>query len=301
VKTGGAFPYRKYKTLSDSVDETSLPAQATIGVVADWGTGQPEALEVLRQVKRANPHVVIHLGDIYYAGTEHEVENYFYQPWRAILQPDTSGIVSRTLPGNHDLYSGGDPFYNLIDKFGQPNSFFCLRNADWQVIGLDTALNDRLGGPPTSLDPTEVEWLKDKIDNAGNRRTILLSHHQLFSANDQFDGRSVNENLYRQVAPMLPKVDLWLWGHEHDLVVFEPFKGLDRGRCVGGSAFPVGKDEMPLLQKNPEVRFNKNVALSKGSAFYQHCYAMISLDERKATISYCEDSGGGRVLYAETI
>lgn len=301
AKTGGAFPYRKFTNLSDSVDENSLPAQATIGVVADWGTGQPEALEVLRQVKQANPNVVIHLGDIYYAGTEHEVENYFYQPWRNILQPDNSGIVSRTLPGNHDLYSGGEPFYKLIDKFGQQASYFCLRNADWQVIGLDTALNDRLGGPPTSLDPTEVTWLQDKIDNAGNRRTILLSHHQLFSANDQFDGSSVNNNLYQQMAPMLPKVDLWLWGHEHDLVIFEPFKGLERGRCVGGSAFPVGKDEMPLLQKNPDVRFNKEVLLSKGPAFYQHCYAMIRLNGRNATISYCEDSSGGRVLYAETI
>lgn len=301
AKTGGAFPYRKYTNLSDSVDEKSLPVQATIGVVADWGTGQPEALEVLRQVKQANPNVVIHLGDIYYAGTEHEVENYFYQPWRNILELDNSGIVSRTLPGNHDLYSGGDPFYKLIDKFGQQSSYFCLRNADWQVIGLDTALNDRLGGPPTSLDPTEVTWLQDKIDNAGNRRTILLSHHQLFSANDQFDGSSVNNNLYQQMAPMLPKVDLWLWGHEHDLVIFEPFKGLERGRCVGGSAFPVGKDEMPLLQKNPDVRFNKEVLLSKGPAFYQHCYAMIGLNGRNATISYCEDSSGGRVLYAETI
>ena len=301
VKTGGKFPYREFTNLTDSVDETSMPAQATIGIVADWGTGQPEALEVLQQVKRANPHVVVHLGDIYYAGTKHEVENYFYQPWRNILQLDSSGIVSRTLPGNHDLYSGGDPFYKLIDKFGQQASYFCLRNADWQVIGLDTALNDRLGGPPTSLHKTEVTWLQDKIENAGNRRTILLSHHQLFSANDQFDGRSYNDNLYQQMAPMLDKVDLWLWGHEHDLVVFEPFKGLQRGRCVGGSAFPVGKDEMPVLQKNADVRFNKEVVLSKGPAFYQHCYALIRLDGRNATVSYCEDSGGGRVLYAETI
>ena len=297
----GKFPYRKYQSLSDSVDETSLPATATIGVVADWGTGQPEALEVLRQVKRANPQVVIHLGDIYYAGTEHEVENYFYQPWRDILQLDTSGIVSRSLPGNHDLYSGGEGFYKLIDKLGQQASYFCLRNADWQLIGLDTALNDRLGGPPTSLDPTEVEWLQDKIDNAGNRRTILLSHHQLFSANDQFDSHDFNNNLYQQVAPMLSKVDLWLWGHEHDLVVFDPYKGLQRGRCVGGSAFPVGKDEMSPVQKNADVHFNKEVLLSKGPAFYQHCYAMIRLDGRNATVSYCEDSAGGRVLYEETI
>jgi len=295
------IPYQQYKMLSDSVVDNKLPAAATIGVVADWGTGQPEALEVLRQVKRANPHVAIHLGDIYYAGTEHEVENYFHQPWREILQPEVSGIVSRILPGNHDLYSGGKPFYGLLAKVDQQASYFCLRNDDWQLIGLDTALNDRLGGPPTFLDPSEVTWLKDKVDNAGNRRTIFLSHHQLFSTNESFKGKSFNETLYQQVAEVLPKVDLWLWGHEHDLVIFGNFMGLKRGRCIGGSAFPVGKDEMVDLPKNPDVPFNKEVLLSKGPAFYQHCYAMIELDGPKATISYCEDSNGGRVLYAETI
>ncbi len=299
----GEIPYIKWKLQSDFVidDQEKLPADAVIGIVADWGTGEPEALEVLRQVKSHDPQVVMHLGDIYYAGTEYEIENYFYQPWKHILELATSKTLSLVLPGNHDLYAGGAPFYGLLKKLGQEASFFCLRNEHWQLIGLDTALNDKLAGQPTALDPTEAEWLIDKIASAGKRRTILLSHHQLFSTNEQFDGKSYNQNLYDQVSAILPKVDLWLWGHEHDLVLFDEYKGLKRGRCIGGSAFPVGNFEMPTTHVNSDVSFNEDVALSKGSAFYQHCYVMIKLDGPRAKISYYEDLDGGKMVYTEDL
>ncbi|MFL6334292.1 MAG: metallophosphoesterase [Pyrinomonadaceae bacterium] len=299
----GSVPYRPCQNPSDFVIDDRLPERATIGLVADWGTGQPEALQVLEQVKRQKPDVAIHLGDIYYAGTASEVENYFYRPWQKVLQPETSGITSLVLAGNHDLYAGGQPFYDLLDRIGQPASFFCLRNKHWQLIGLDTALHDQLGGPPTSLEPTELEWLRDKVQNAGGRRTVLLSHHQLFSTNEQFGESKLSYNpiLKGQVGPLLPQVDLWLWGHEHDLVIFGEHLGLKRGRCIGGSAFPVGKYEMPDVQKNPEVPFNKDVVLNKGAAFYQHCYAVMRLDGPSATVDYYEDSDGGRRLFTETL
>lgn len=299
----GSVPYRPARQPADSVIDGRLPEQAAVGLVADWGTGQPEALEVLRQVKRQNPNVVIHLGDIYYAGTETEVRDYFYNPWQEILQPDASRITSLVLPGNHDLYAGGKPFYDLLDKIGQPASFFCLRNQHWQLIGLDTALNDQLGGPPTSLDPSELEWLREKVQDAGGRRTVLLSHHQLFSTNEQFGELKLSHNpvLHEQVKSLIPKVDLWLWGHEHDLVIFDEYLGLKRGRCIGGSAFPVGKHEMPDVQKNPGVPFNRQVVLNKGAAFYQHCYAVLRLDGAAAAVDYYEDSDGGRRLFSETL
>jgi hypothetical protein len=309
LKNGGHTPYRTWIDSNDFViDEGQLPSDGVIGVIADWATGEPEALEVLQQVKNHNPHVAIHLGDIYYAGTEHEVENYFYQPWNNILDPANSGILSLALPGNHDLYAGGKPFYDLLDKLSILNSsgkkmasYFCLRNENWQLIGLDTALHDRLGSGPTYLEESELDWLKDKMDSAANRRTILFSHHQLFSADDQFDGKSYNEKLYNQLLPFLSKIDLWHWGHEHNLVIFGDYMNLKRGRCVGGSAFPVGNFEMPATAKNANVPYNHEVALSKGSAFYQHCYSIIKLDAAKATVSYYEDRDGGRLLFEETI
>ena len=308
LKQSGHVANREYGDLSDQIIEGRLPKKATLGIVSDWGTGEPEAVEVLRQVRGFNPHVAIHLGDIYYAGTEYEVENYFYQPWKQVLELDTSGVLSLALPGNHDLYAGGKPFYDLLDKLaahngiaGKPASYFCLRNDDWQIIGLNTALYDRLGGGPTHLDASELEWLTDKIENNGRRRTILLSHHQLFSANNQFDGKSYNPVFYEQVKSLLPKVDLWLWGHEHDLVVFGEYMNLKRGRCIGGSAFPAGNFEMPTERVNPDVPCSEQVQLSKGESFYQHCYVVLKLDGANATISYYEDGGGGRLIFQENL
>ncbi|MEP6849597.1 MAG: caspase family protein [Acidobacteriota bacterium] len=305
LKNDGHVPYRTPVEPGNFVIDDRLEPDATIGIVADWATGEAEALDVLRQVKGFDPGVAIHLGDIYYAGTADEVENFFYQPWTQLLGKD---VTSFALPGNHDLYAGGKPFYDMIDKLAafnglakKPASYFCLRNEKWQLIGLDTALHDRLVGPPTKLEDSEVEWLRDKMDTRGERKTVLLSHHQLFSANDSFDGKGTNENLFGQVKDFLPNVNLWLWGHEHDLVVFDPFAGLERGRCIGGSAFPVGNYEMPATQVNKDVTFNKSVALSKGSAFYQHCYVIVKLDGENAMVSYFEDAAGGRLLFQETI
>ncbi|HVE59859.1 MAG TPA: caspase family protein [Pyrinomonadaceae bacterium] len=318
LKESGHVPYRAPVSPNNFVIEGRLPSDGMVGIVADWATGEPEAIEVLRQVAGFSPQVAIHLGDIYYAGTDHEVQNYFYQPWVDILKPAETGVLSLALPGNHDLYAGGEPFYRLIDQLAElngiderPASYFCLRNDDWQLIGLDTALHDRLIGGPTRLENSEVEWLREKMENSGGRRTILLSHHQLFSANDQFDGRSYNDPLYQQLKPFLPQVDSWLWGHEHDLVIFDKYDfkdaagnvetSLTRGRCIGGSAFPVGNFEMPSEPKNADVSFNRQVALSKGGAFYQHCYTMIKFNGRQATVYYYEDRDGGRILFEETI
>ena len=62
-----------------------------------------------------------------------------------------------SLCGNHDMYSGGAPYYALLDRLGQPSSYVCLRNAHWQLLGMDTGYND--------YDPFREEramtWLRD--------------------------------------------------------------------------------------------------------------------------------------------
>ncbi|MEP6715783.1 MAG: metallophosphoesterase, partial [Terriglobia bacterium] len=208
--------YRVWKQIGDFVDNSSLKAKSRVAIVGDWGTGQDEAKTVLGQIARKYPDIVIHLGDIYYSCTDFEAINYFYNVWNSEL--DLTKVKTFNLAGNHDMFSGGAPFYRLLDRLGQPASYFCLRNEKWQIIGLDTGYNDRVpgGNVPTFLQDSEVAWLKDKIHTAGGRRTILLSHHQLFSAfEDITTGASLNAHLLSQVQDILPFVDIWMWGHEH--------------------------------------------------------------------------------------
>jgi len=298
LASGSQIPYRLHRELSDFVIE-ELPKEATIGVLADWGTGQKEARAVLQQVANKQPHVVIHLGDIYYAGTAFEVENYFYRPWRSILG-QAGNPRSFSLSGNHDMYSGGEAYYSLLDKLGQPASYFCLRNKDWQIIAMDTGLHARLGLDPTRLEQSEAEWLIDKMKNRGDRKTILLSHHQLFSADEKFEGQTFNIPLYKQLVSVLVGVDIWLWGHEHNLVVYEPYMNLQRGRCIGCGAFPVGIGEIPSVHANPDVPL-KEVRLSEKGDFYQHGYAMIELKGSAASVEYFQDGDEMHPLYSEDI
>lgn len=294
------IPYVHYTNLSNFVIDGKLPAKATVAIVGDWGTGQDAAKLVLRQIANKKPDVVIHLGDIYYAGTQFEINNYFVQPWKQILNLAAKPIPTFSLAGNHDMYSGGVPYYQMIQQqLGQPASYFCFRNANWQFVAMDTGYNDHNpsagGAGATFLQEPEVTWLADKVNNAGGRGTVLLSHHQLFTAYDNIDNNEVNLRLYTQVAPLLPKVALWIWGHEHDFVPYDAYKGLARSCCLGHGAFPVGVDETPYNPKYPNVPVTKdadgnNIRLDATAGLYNHGYAIIELDGPAGKVSYYQDS-----------
>lgn len=283
----GKTPYKVWKDLNDFIVDWQVPPKARIAIVGDWGTGKDDARALLQAIARKNPDLVIHLGDIYYAGTDFEVQNYFLNIWTSTF--DLSRIRTFTLAGNHDMYSGGVPYYKLIQQLGQPASYFCLRNDDWQFVALDTGLHDddALDAKPTYLEDTEVTWLNHKIATAGDRRTVLLSHHQLFTANEDIGGQSVNVRLQGEVGGVLPKVDVWFWGHEHNQVIYKPWQGV-LARCLGHGAYPVGITELPAKPK-----FNvpmENVVLTKGSSFYSHGYAIMDLDGPAARVAYYQDS-----------
>jgi calcineurin-like phosphoesterase family protein len=310
VAQQGKIPYVMYQSLGDFVISDKLEDTAKVAVLGDWGTGQDAAKLVLRQIASRKPDIVIHLGDIYYSGTDHEISNYFYQPWQQILGLASNPIPTFTLAGNHDMYCGGVPYYSLLKTLGQPASYFCLRNAKWQIIALDTGYNDHNptggGTGATFLQDTEVTWLEDKVNNAGGRQTILLSHHQLFTAFDAIAGSAVNMRLYSQISSLLPELALWLWGHEHNFVVYDSYQGLKRSCCLGHGAFPVGIDELPSELKFAEVPLRKNadgsdIRLGTTGAIYNHGYAMIELKGEFGTISYYQDSDEDSPMYQQSL
>jgi hypothetical protein len=241
------------------------------------------------------------MGDVYYAGTDFEMQNYFYNIWKESL--DLTKIATFALAGNHDMFCGGAPYYRLIDQLGQPASYFCLRNDSWQFLAMDTGLHDSKpeGNDPTYLEDTEVAWLTDKIQNRGSRRTVLLSHHQLFAANEPICGTSVsvNDRLNQQLAPLLPNVDMWLWGHEHNLVIYQRYMGV-LARCIGHGAFPVGLQEIPETRMFPDVPVVP-LRLGDNGTFYNHGYVIMDLAGNTAKLSYYQDTDETTPQYTEAI
>jgi hypothetical protein len=222
-----------------------------VALIADWGTGMPDAEALLEQIASFSPEAVIHLGDIYYSGTPHEVRAHFLDLFDRVFKTRRPRVLS--LAGNHDRYSGGKGYRELLDALGQPSSYFCLRNRFWQLLAMDTGYHDLnprlLADTITRLEDSEMVWLSDKFEHAGDglatgqRGTVLLSHHPLFtlaSVGHDSEGRplALNPHLHGSLASVLGKVALWFWGHEHNLHIFEPYAGLARGRCIGAGAVP---------------------------------------------------------------
>jgi hypothetical protein len=305
----GKIPYRRYQSLDDYILPLTGrdPAAIKIALIADWGTGEGPARRLLFEVGRQAPDVLIHLGDIYYSGTSREVQERFLNICR-----ETPGlnIPIYTLSGNHDMYSGGHGYYWLLDQLGQPASYFCLRNDDWQLLALDTGLNDADPGTVVSnltyLDERELAWQRDKIANAGGRKTILLSHHQLFSASGGVgntpDGKplALNPRLHDAFADVLDQVTLWMWGHEHNLIIYDEYAGLKRGRCNGSAAVPTLLAQNPYQpdpnlvlppgQSSPPI-MSASCRLGDNGEFYHHAYAMLTLKGKAADISYYQIPG----------
>lgn len=324
-------PYINFQSIDDFVIENCFPDNASIAVVGDWGTGMNAALILLQQIaQNFQPDVLLHLGDIYYSGLPSECKTHFTdvidKAWPE-GGPRKKPLVF-TLDGNHDRYGGPNGgYYDLIKNLNkdagkpQPNSYFAIRNNFWQFLAMDTSYYDAdprataAGTALTKLVDQEVPWHWDKIKNTGanvdktvnpggGRGTVLLSHHQLFSftgVGKNAGGRqmAVNPYLVNQFGGVFNLVDLWLWGHEHNLCIFEPYTNgsgqpLPKGRCVGASAVPMYLAQRPVPDPNlalpPGVdgppRIVPGTELGDNGTVFNYCYAMMTLAGPKLTVDY---------------
>jgi hypothetical protein len=282
-----------------------------LAIIGDWGTGLQQAKLVLEQVGAIKPDILLHLGDVYFAGTESETQNNFLSICRSVL----GNIPIYSLCGNHDMYSSGRGYYSLLDQIGQKASYFCLQNDDWMFLAMDTGFHDNnpftVSTNMTQLVTqdgwSEADWHLNQIKNVGDRKIVLLSHHQLFSpfgsvgSVDEVN-YAYNPNLYEIFAPVLPRVEWWFWGHEHTLGIFDPYMGLKRGRCVGASAVPVFQDQQSyeaaedlktLNDETPMPNWNPNGVLGVSAGAYNNCFALMTLTNASAEVKYYQVPQGG--------
>ena len=220
----------------------------------------------------------------------------------------------------------------------QSASYWCLRSADdgWQFLGMDTGYNGHamavspqqqqaalavihkplLGDKseadlPVELPPAdttamvtlrddEVAWHHDKMDRFSGR-SILLSHHQLYSA-VQSIGKAqsgpadinrawINTAIWQQLGAYFgTKVAAWIWGHEHNLGIFQDnyrpadwsadpnaYKTLPKGRCAGHAAIPVQDVEKPYATTYPVPLQQTNLQLSLINGWYNRGFAILEL------------------------
>jgi hypothetical protein len=317
------IPYVKPSAVGPKV--IPIKSNARVGLIGDWGTGAAPAKRVLAQLGAQKPDVLVHLGDIYYSGTEDECRVNFEAVVNGVLDRTAKDIAVYTLAGNHDMYCGGIGFYAMLKRLNkppmtQPASFFCLRAEDnsWQLLAMDTGKHDfspvAVTHAETFVDGEELEWHEARVREFSGK-TILLSHHQLFSAfstigKAQPNGRSLAYNprlksVFDRLQATGKKIPAWFWGHEHNLCLYKPYLGLEYGRCLGHSAIPVFAQDNPYtvvdgIDDPPAIVEEAKLSVSDG--IYAHGFAMLELRPSTVEVEYFEDRNGmADRTYSETI
>jgi hypothetical protein len=256
-----------------------LPDQASIALFSDWGTGEATARRVMRQIALQNPTHAIHLGDVYFSGTKKEIQHRFLDIIDAVGPPPAT-CTYLALNSNHEMYSGGHAYFELTlkSRFNQEASYFNLRNAHWQLIGLDSGYEDH------GLKDPQEEWLRAQLGAAGPKN-ILLTHHQLFSP---FESRAFDRKLHEKVEPLLGNVFAWFWGHEHKAIVYGKHKGI-HARCIGHGAIP---ESVPYgTPKFPDVPIHRVDERQGPDGENMHGFALLRFDESRLHVSYIDELG----------
>lgn len=209
---------------------------------ADFANGLYAPRYIAKQMcalaKAGKLDAAFHLGDVYYGGRPAEFENYLRKPLKDLL-PNTPFFL---LPGNHDLYSGGEEFHAFLDwkrdKWpavqGQRGATFRVRFPGLQIVGGDTQYW-RHGRMHRDVVELVRGWLEEGRAN-GDLNVLLTSQHG-------FDfGKSGLTSLYTsdlQDVLNADLVDVWFWGNTHYAAVYEPRRvGGFVSSCIGWSGYP---------------------------------------------------------------
>ena len=220
----------------------TVPDRCRLAVVADWGSGLYGAPVIAESIGRDSDgfDIILHLGDVYYAGTEKEVRTRFIDLW-----PSNARLTSLATNGNHEMYSGGYGYFDTLlpelaarardTTMRQKSSCFALQNTNFLMVGLDTAYQDH------AMNELQVLWLRRVIKQAGSRKVVLFSHHQPYS---QFETQG--PKLVSALGELLSsgRIFAWYWGHEHRLVIFDQHPQWRLyGRCIGHGGMPYFRDK----------------------------------------------------------
>ena len=310
----------------------------SIGILGDWGAGfYSESFggaEVACPAKRVTQDLVthsmdylIHLGDVYYAGTDgrppaHEEQKNFLDVW-----PDQGEGRNFTINSNHEMYGAAHGFFNVAlasencsyFKAQKGFSVFALTYGNWLLLGLDSAyfsdkanglhmyMEGALSAPNSQADDrfAQLDMVK-KICAEHSGPVMVMTHH------NPCDTVTAKTNLlYTQLVGLLGREPtLWYWGHVHNAIVYNKlnhgpgnFAGA-LGRCCGHGAVPFGKAwglEAPDVKSNIAYFVtNHDDALPTDNPRVKNGYAIINLKNDGFTESFYEVGDPNNPAYTKT-
>ncbi|MAT98891.1 MAG: hypothetical protein CL608_17240 [Anaerolineaceae bacterium] len=209
-----------------------------IALFSDFGTGEYHSLYIARQLQQRKFPYAIHLGDVYYAGRRSEFRDYFEGP----LDPILSDTKLFTMNANHELLSGGFPYFDYMKRRRQNHanqeqegSYFCLRSQQFQIVGIDTAYHEVGRFQEKKL----LAWLEKVLSEGRDqgRTNILLSPDDPYSYG-KIGLRDLLDEDLSSIVLEKKLVDLWFWGNTHYCALFDRTDDLPfLGSCIGHGGY----------------------------------------------------------------
>jgi hypothetical protein len=188
------------------------------------------------------------------------------------------------------MLGGDDRFAHQRSPDGKGTSFFRLKNAFWDIAGLDTSWDANvlsLGQKGVLHDPQAAVlagWAKES-----DRRLMVLSHHQLVSAYDLGDLGTV---LPFKLEALLKggRIDAWLWGHEHRCMAFT---GADVPvmRCIGHGGVPIPASTMRTPIPKPGTWQETGTFKGRDGTWNRFGFAVLDFDDAAVHLTYYDDGG----------
>ncbi len=282
--------------------------EITLALLGDWGGGNAASRAVAKAARALSPRYWVHLGDVYFAGTnydgsfesDYQKEN-FLDVWPGALK------FSFALNSNHDMYAHGVGYFETTLRSSvfaaqQQCSYFAIHNRHFRVIGLDTAYfcRDRSGSGFQSgtLGPTgkgtQADFLMNQAAAAAEsgQYLVLLTHHGGLKVDGSAPTPLAHEVVGQIQAGGYSDNVTWYWGHEHVGAVYTDctVDGISiSGRCCGHGCIPWG---IATALDNPQVTWLETHVKKPGPDYFvANGFATLEFDGSNHTERFFRDDG----------
>lgn len=263
--------------------------------IGDAGTGafgQRLTAEAMRKkADHDSISFVLCLGDNFYEfGVRSTDDQQWKDKFERMYTSPSLNVPFYAVLGNHDYrqnpqaqveytrkttrWNMPDRFYTFIREIDDSASakFFCL---DTQPMAYLRS-NDLSIGKDSAKYMPQLRWLEKELSESSARWKIVLGHHPLYSNGEHGN----NKELASLLEPFLVRhaVDFYLSGHEHDLQLLKPVKGVNYVISGGGG-------------KHRDVAWRDNTlyaGTNLGFAFFRisHTDAIVEFINREGITQY---------------
>lgn len=179
----------------------------TVAAVGDFSLLNEAQLQIVSQMIRIHPDIILGLGDCAYDyGTLEEFDYNFLSPYQSLL----AEVPMYATMGNHDyITENGGPYKEVFEfptKSSGTEDYYIYSYDDVQMFSLNANLDYSIGS-------SQYNWMQSELAKSNSKWKIVLIHFPPYSSGPHGN----TENMANSLIPLFDQyqVDLVLSGHDH--------------------------------------------------------------------------------------